>query len=334
MKELIKTLVETYGPAGHEGAVRALISGMAQPKVSGGLGSVRVDNMGNLIVHRRGAGGGKRVMIAAHMDEIGLMVTHVDKNGFLRFGIVGGVMPLTVVGARVLFANGAMGVIGWEKWLQESSLPKWEELFLDVGATSPEDAPVGVGDMGAFVRPFAELGARLVAKSMDDRIGCAVALQTLLELEGSPHDLYFVFTVQEEVGTRGAAVSAFGVEPEIGVAVDVTTVGDTPEARPMNVSLGKGPAIKVMDSGMLAHPGVKDWMIRTAEEAQIPYQLEVLERGGTDARAMQTSREGVPAGCLSVPCRYVHTPSEMVDYGDVLNAVKLLKAMLAGPIAV
>ncbi|MBM3188255.1 MAG: M42 family metallopeptidase [Chloroflexi bacterium] len=307
---------------------------MAQPKVSGGLGSVRVDNMGNLIVHRRGAGGGKRVMIAAHMDEIGLMVTHVDKNGFLRFGIVGGVMPLTVVGARVLFANGAMGVIGWEKWLQESSLPKWEELFLDVGATSPEDAPVGVGDMGAFVRPFAELGARLVAKSMDDRIGCAVALQTLLELEGSPHDLYFVFTVQEEVGTRGAAVSAFGVEPEIGVAVDVTTVGDTPEARPMNVSLGKGPAIKVMDSGMLAHPGVKDWMIRTAEEAQIPYQLEVLERGGTDARAMQTSREGVPAGCLSVPCRYVHTPSEMVDYGDVLNAVKLLKAMLAGPIAV
>jgi endoglucanase len=176
------------------------------------------------------------------------------------------------------------------------------------------------------------MGGRLVAKTMDDRVGCAVALQTLLEMDASPHDVYFVFTSQEEVGTRGATVSAFGIEPDIAVAIDVTPTADTPEGRPMPVVLGKGPAVKVMDSGMLSHPGVKNWMIRSAEGAGIPYQLEVLELGSTDARAMQLSRAGVPAGCLSVPCRYVHTPSEMVDYDDVLNSVRLLRAMLGSDI--
>jgi len=324
VKELIKQLVETYGPAGQEGRVRALIEGIIRPYVD----ESRVDALGNLIALKRGSGGGKRLMIAAHMDEIGVVVTHIDKKGFARFGRVGGVQVQTMVGGRVLFGNGAVGVIGWEKWLQSQGVPAWEELFIDVGATSPDDSPVRVGDVGAFLRPFVDLGKRLVSKAMDDRIGCAVVIQALMEMKESPNDVYFVFTAQEELGTRGAVVSAFGVEPEVGIAVDVTHIGDTPEARPMAVSLGKGPAIKVMDAGMVVNPAVKQWMIDVAEKEGIPYQLEVLEFGGTDARSIQLSKAGVPAGCLSIPCRYVHSPSEMVDYEDVQGAVKLLRKLL------
>ncbi|MBC7236324.1 MAG: M20/M25/M40 family metallo-hydrolase [Chloroflexi bacterium] len=324
MKELVQTLVETYGPSGQEGRVRRLIE-----ERIGGVAQVRTDALGNLIAFKQGSGGGCKVMVAAHMDEIGLIITHVDEKGFLRFARIGGVSPATLIGGRVRFAQGALGVIAWEKWLRSNDKPEWKELFIDVGATSPKDSPVGVGDVGAFERSFAEMGDRLVAKAMDDRIGCAIALQTLLEMESSPNDVYFVFTVQEEVGTRGAAVSAFGLEPDVAVAVDVTGTGDTPEAHPMAVSLGAGPAIKIMDSGMLTHPAVKEWMIGAAEGLGIPHQLEVLELGSTDARAMQLSRSGVPAGCLSVPCRYIHTPSEVVDYRDVQGAVALLKKMVS-----
>ncbi|MFH1085750.1 MAG: M42 family metallopeptidase [Chloroflexota bacterium] len=330
MKELVKQLVEAYGPSGQEQVVRGIIARL----IAGHADEVRTDQMGNLIALKRGTGGGKRIMVAAHMDEIGLIVTHVDKNGFLRFGRVGGVFAPAVVGGRVQFANGAQGVIGWEKWLHSQDMPKWEEMFIDVGATSAGDAPVGIGDMAGMVRPMAEMGTRWVAKSMDDRIGCAVGVQALLEMGPTPNDVYFVFTVQEEVGIRGAIVSAYGVEPDLGLALDVTDTGDTPESHPMAVALGKGPAVKVMDSYLLAHPGVKDWMVRTAKAAGIPYQLEVLERGGTDAAGIQRARAGVPAGCLSIPCRYIHTPSEMVESADVLNAVRLLVALVTGPVEI
>ena len=330
MKELLRELVEAYGPSGYEEPVRAVIEKILCDKAD----DLGVDSLGNLIALKKGTGTGKRVMIAAHMDEIGIVVTYVDKNGFMRFGRVGGVNPQTLVGSRVRFGNGAMGIIGWEKWLQASTLPAWDELFIDVGATSPEDAPMSVGDVACFDRPFVDLGTRWAAKAMDDRVGCAVAIQTLMEMDQSPNDVYFVFTTQEEVGTRGAMVSAFGLEPDVALAVDVTLVGDTPEAHPMAISLGNGVAIKVMDGGMLSHPGVKNWMIDTAKRLGIKYQLEVLEKGTTDAYSMQTTRAGVPAGCLSVPCRYVHTPSEVVDRGDVEAAVRLLAGLVSGEVAV
>ncbi len=329
MKDLIRQLVDAYGPSGHEGQVRALIEGIA----SSAADDIRIDAMGNLIALKKGSGDGKRVMVAAHMDEIGLIVTYVDKKGFVRVSRVGGVFLPTLIGSQLRFANGATGVINREKWMSNTTkLPGWDDVFVDVGATSEEDAPVGVGDVGAFVQPFADLGDRIVGKAIDDRIGCFVALQTLLTMGESPNDVYFVFTVQEEVGTRGAVVSAYGLEPEVGVAVDVTSSGDTPEADHMAMALGKGAAIKVADSGMLTPPAVKDWMINTAESEGISYQLEVLPFGGTDARAIQASRAGVPAGCISVPCRYVHTPSEVVDMADVVASVDLLKALVTNPI--
>jgi endoglucanase len=156
----------------------------------------------------------------------------------------------------------------------------------------------------------------------------AVLIETLRLLKKSPNQVYFVFSVQEEVGLRGATTAAFGIDPDIGIAVDVTRSADTPKGIKMDVSLGQGPAIKVRDSGMLSDPRVVDWMVNTADKSKIPYQLEVLEGGTTDARAIQLTRAGVPAGCISIPCRYVHAPSEMVDLKDVQNAVLLLLALI------
>jgi endoglucanase len=205
-------------------------------------------------------------------------------------------------------------------------------MFIDVGATGREQCPVRVGDVAVFERSFQDLGNRLVAKAMDDRIGEAVLIETQRQLVQTPHQVYFVFSVQEEVGLRGATTAAYGLDPDVGVALDVTAWGDTPKGAKMDVALGKGPAIKVRDSGMLADPRVVDWMVRLAEGAGLPYQLEVLERGSTDARAIQLTRAGVLAGTISIPCRYVHSPSEMVDIDDVQNAVRLLLAMLQNPL--
>lgn len=336
MKETIKKLVETFGPSGYEKDIRDLIrQEIEKDSLATGKGDeVRVDAMGNLIVLKKGTGGGRKVMLAAHMDEIGVVVTHVDEKGFLRFGRVGGVRPHTLLGGRVRFADGTVGVIGVEKLEDHSKVPGLDKLFIDVGAKDKDGCLMRVGDVAGFIRPFVDMGDRLVAKAMDDRIGCAVLLQVLRDLKETPHDVHFVFTVQEEVGLRGATTSGYSVAPDLALAVDVTGTGDTPEAHTLAISLGNGAAIKVKDGGMLAHPGVKNWLIETAEANEVPYQLEVLERGSSDARAIQTSRAGVPAGCVSIPCRYVHTPSEMVDYNDVTNAVRLLVAALSKPIGI
>jgi tetrahedral aminopeptidase len=329
-RELIKRLTETYGPSGHEHRIRDLI----QREIKGAADELRVDVLGNLIAKKKGNGGAnrKKVMLAAHMDEIGVMVTHVDEKGFLRFASIGGVFPINLNGSRCLFGNGVVGVFGHEKKDATRTEVKMDRMFIDVGAANADNSAVNVGDAAGFWRDFADLGDRMVAKAMDDRIGCAVLIEAIQQLKRSPHEIYFVFTVQEEVGLRGATTSAFGVQPDLAIAVDVTDTGDTPESTTMAVSLGKGPAIKVKDSGMLAHVGVKNLLVQTAQQSKIPYQLEVLVGGTTDAMAMQTSREGIPAGVISIPTRYVHTPSEMVDFNDVQNSVKLLVSLLSKPI--
>lgn len=330
MKELIAKLTSVYGPSGHEERIRQTII----EEVKDWVDEYRVDALGNLITVRHAGTpeGARRVMLAAHMDEIGVIVTHVDEKGFCRFAPVGGVRPQMLLGARVVFANGAVGTFGAEGHPLPDKELKMDEMYLDVGATSKEEMPVSVGDVAAFQHSFADLGQRLLAHNFDDRIGCAILIQTLRELRDSPHEIYAVFTAQEEVGVRGATTSGYGINPDLGLAIDVTATGDTPEAHPMGVSLGKGPAIKVMDRGMIVHPRVKELLIETARSLEIPYQLEVLEFGSTDARGIQMAREGVPAGVVSVPSRYVHTTSQMVDYGDVVGAVKLLVGVLSRPI--
>ncbi|MCL4530291.1 MAG: M42 family metallopeptidase [Chloroflexi bacterium] len=359
MKSLIEKLTGTFSPSGYEDAIRVTI----RKEIEKLADDVRVDALGNLIARKGPSTGSryartlkntgqetqatrptaqdaKKIMIAAHMDEIGLMVTHVDNNGFVRFTGIGGVYPRNLPGGRVRFVNGTVGVIGFEPTDHAEKIPPLDKMFIDVGATDKKNCPVKTGDVAAFERPFTDLGNRLVAKSMDDRIGCAVAIEamralTLRQAQGgasTPHEIYFVFTTQEEVGTRGAQTSAYGIDPDLGFSIDVTGWGDTPGQKDFEVALGKGPAIKIRDGGMLSDPRIVDWMIRTAEKSKLPYQREVLLGGTTDARAMQLVRGGVPVGCISIPCRYVHTPSEMVDYEDVQNAVKLIVALLRAPV--
>ena len=328
MKDLIKMLTEAYGPSGHEEQIRAIIRAEIEPLAD----QIQGDALGNLIALKRGTGEGKKVMLAAHMDEIGLIISYVDGKGFLRAQPIGGVNVMTLTGGRVQFADGTIGAISPEKQQDFVKKPELSKIYIDIGATSPEEAQKRLGQAAAFVRPFADLGQRIVAKAIDDRIGCAILIQTLRQLQDSPHDVYFVFSVQEEVGLRGARTSAYGLEPEMGIAVDITLAADTPEAPKMAMKLGGGPCIKVMDGGMLSHPALKDLLIETAEAHSLPYQLEVLAGGTTDATAIQLARGGVPSGCISIACRYAHTQSEMVDMDDVSNAVKLLLALLERPI--
>lgn len=325
MKSLIKKLVEINSPSGYESKIRDVIRAEVEPYAD----DIRVDALGNLIA-RKGHSG-KKIMLAAHMDEIGVIITHIDEKGFARFTGLGGVRAANLPGSRVRFLNEATGVIGLERVDENGRVPAMDQMYIDLGATSRENCPVRLADVAAFERPFADLGNRLVSKAMDDRIGVAILIQTLARIKQPAHTLYFVFSVQEEVGIRGAVTAAFSLDPDIGIAVDVTDTGDTPKGIKMDVSLGKGPAIKVRDSGMLTDPRLVELMVGTASKARIPYQLEILEHGTTDARAIQLTREGVPAGCISIPCRYIHSPSEMVDYSDVENAVNLLVKLLTNP---
>ena len=326
MKQLIQKLTETFSPSGYEDAIREVILSEIQPLAD----EISVDSLGNILARKgKKSAQGKRVMVAAHMDEIGLIATHIDLHGFVRFTTVGIPLARYLLGGRVRFMNGVQGVISSEQSKKFNEIPAPDKMFIDVGATSPKDCPVKMGDVAAFERPFVEMGKRLVAKSMDNRAGVAIAIETMRKLEGGPNEVYFVFTTQEEVGVRGATVSAYGIDPEIGIAIDVTPTGDTPDSIRHEIALGDGPAIKVKDSLMMADPKVIAWMERTAKKAKIPTQREVLTGGSTDARAIQLTRSGVPTGGLVIPCRYVHSPSEMVDFEDVENAVKLLTVMLS-----
>jgi endoglucanase len=332
MKPLIKKFVEAYGPSGHESQVRDLI----RAEIRSLPDYITVDPLGNLIaVIKKNSKTGKKVMLSAHMDEIGVIVSHVDERGFARFQPIGGVRPLSCVGNRVRFSDGTIGVVGIDARREEpNKLPTLSELFIDVGATSKAECPLKVGDAAGFYRPLEEAGDRLIAKSMDDRIGVAVLVETLRTLKRTPHEIAFVFSVQEEVGLRGAGTAAFGLDADLGIAVDVTATGDTPNGLKMDVALGDGPAIKVRDSGMLADPRIKDLLVQRAHEARLKSQLEILEAGTTDASAMQIARGGLPAGCLSIPTRYIHSPSEMVDLRDVQAAVALLIEVLQKPIQI
>ncbi|PKO12387.1 MAG: aminopeptidase [Chloroflexi bacterium HGW-Chloroflexi-10] len=329
MKSLVKKLVEIVGPSGYESKIRDVV----RTEIKGLGNEQRVDAMGNLIV-RMGEKkkDGLRIMLSAHIDEIGIMVTHVDKNGFARFTTIGAVRPHTCFGSRVRFLNGAAGVIGGERLDNPGNVHNFEQMYIDTGASSDAESPVKIGDVAAFDRPFEDLGNRLISKAMDDRVCAAVLIETMRGLKNSPHELFFVFSTQEEVGLRGATTAAYGIDPDLGIAVDVTGTGDTPRSVKMDVSLGKGPAIKIRDGGMLADPRLVDAMVTCAQKNNLPYQLEILLGGTTDAKAMQITRAGMPAGCLSIPTRYIHSPSEMVDSRDLENAVQLLKSLLSEPI--
>jgi len=327
MMELLKKLCESFGPSGKENKVRSLIIEEIE-KINE---RYFTDPLGNLVVVKEKKGA-TRILVAAHMDEIGLMVTFIDDKGFLRFTAVGGLLKSVLPGTKVIFENGTVGVIEQEK-INKPEEFDFDKLYIDIGAKDRQEASskVKIGDTAVFLSPLNRAGSRLIAKSLDNRSGCAVLLETIKNLSSVslPHEVYFVFTVQEEVGLRGAKPISYHLKPHFGLAVDVTRVGDTPEAEfKTGVSLGKGPAIKIKDSSVICHPRVTALMINVAEKNNIPYQMEVLEKGGTDIGAIHLTGEGIPSGALSIPCRYIHSPSEMVDLFDLEKSVLFLQELL------
>ncbi|MBN2005666.1 MAG: M42 family metallopeptidase [Anaerolineae bacterium] len=324
--ELLEKLTQTFGPSGYEERIRTAI----HKEIEGLADEIHTDPLGSLVAYSKGRGG-KKVLIAAHMDEIGLMVTHVEEKGYLRVTAIGGVRPAHCIGGRARFADGTTGVIYVERRENETTIPALEQLYVDIGATSRETCPVRVGDPATFVGATEQQGSRLISKTLDNRIGCYILIEVLRQLaqtQDNHDDVYAVFSTQEEITLSGARTSAFRIDPDIAIAVDVTATGDTPKALPMAVELGKGPAIKIKDGGMIAHPLVRDKLIQTAEAIGMPYQREILLRGSTDASAMQLVRAGVPSGAVSIPCRFVHSQSEMVDQADVEQVIHLLMALL------
>ena len=322
--ELIQTLNAAHGPSGDEGGIREKLAELARPLAD----EISTDTMGNLIVRKLGSG--PRVMLCAHMDSIGFIVTHVEENGFLRVGRLGGISPKEAAYTPVRFAGGARGVIVPEEKADFGKL-KLDECYVDIGAKDRETAlkAVAVGDTLIYDSPCFTNQGKVVSPYLDNRISCAILLKVLEEMELCPNDLYVVFTVQEEVGLRGAKPAAWAVDPDYAVVVDVTDVDDTPGSEKCGtVRLGKGPAIKIMDSSVICHPDMIQKLESQAKTLDMPTQRDIMRAGGTDAGVMHTTRIGVRTGGVSVPCRYIHTPVEMADLQDARDCAKLLCAFV------
>ena len=328
MEELIKTLTAAYGPSGREGEVADLIEGMLAGKVD----SIRRDALGSLICEKKGtAADGRRIMLAAHMDQIGLVVTHVEKEGFLRVSNVGGINVANSRARHVRFQNGVQGVLV-EQPLKPGETTSLRTYYIDIGAKDAADAlsMIELGDVAVYAEGCFAIGKhRLAAPAMDDRCACALLVKLMQSLPACRDTVIAVFTSQEEVGTRGAQTAAYSVQPDLGIALDVTLCGDVPEDRRLAIALGEGPAIKVMDSHSISNPALVRELLAAADRAGVACQREVLPFGGTDAGAMQRTRGGMPVCTVSIPCRNVHSSCEIVDLKDMDGALQVLLTYLA-----
>jgi endoglucanase len=333
MKSLLQKLVETPGPPGYETEIRRLVRSEVEPYAQ----EIRVDGLGNLIVRKGQLGpGGRRILALAHMDEPGLIVSHVNRSGLARFMPLGDLQPAVCAGQRVRFLNGAHGVVGYPAADNNKKAPGIEELFVDLGGSASAGSPVRTGDVAVFAGPFKELGPCVAGKALDNRVGVAILIECLRRLpETSPHEVFFAFTTQEQPGLRGAGAAAFGVQADILLAVDVCDAGDTPggsaDRGGAEICLGCGPVIRVRDQYMLSHPGVVNWAAGVAEASGIPYQKEIAPSPGSGASVAQAAGEGAAAGVLATACRYRGSPAEVVNWSDVEHLANLLARMLTGP---
>lgn len=322
MLELLKKLTQANAPSGNEERLHQIIT----EEIKNYVDEITIDPLGNLIAHKKGAG--PRVMFAAHMDEIGFVVTYIEENGFIRVSNIGGISPVASAYQRVIFENGVVGIMVLESGTAFADIAV-KKLIVDIGARSRKEAEkkVKIGDCLAVMPELTRLSSgRYAAKAFDDRLACAVLSEVIRRGRKPAYDTYYVFTVQEEVGCRGSKPAAYAIAPDYAIAVDVTATGDTVGAAPMAVKLGKGAAIKIKDSSVLCSALMVDALTGLAKEAGIPYQYEVLVSGGTDTSSMQTARAGAHAGAVSIPTRYIHSPVETVDIKDVRACADLLEA--------
>ncbi len=332
--DLLEKLTQTPGTSGLEARIREVV----RAELGKVVDEVTTDRLGNLIGRRKGNGGPK-VMLAAHMDQIGFMVSHIDEKGFLRLNPTGGFDPRTMMAQRVIVhgEQDLLGVMGSKPVHllsdEEKKKPlKIKDFFVDLGLSADEvKETVHVGDAVSWVGEFAEMGEMYVSRAMDDRIGVFVMIEGLRKLKDHDAEIYAVATVQEEVGIRGATASAGQINPEIGIALDVTIANDVPGASEHEyvTTMGGGIAIKRMDGASISSPGLVRHLEEVAEREKIPFQPEVLPRGGTDAGAIWKIPGGAHVVTISVPSRYVHSTVELVHKRDVQAGIDLLPAFLA-----
>jgi putative aminopeptidase FrvX len=332
---ILRELSEAVGVSGDEGDVRAILLDAVREHVD----EVKVDALGNILAFQRGTGRRRlRVMLAAHMDEVGLMVAGHDNDGFLRVRSVGGVDPRLLPGALLQVGSEHIpGVIGVKpihllKEEEGQRAPKIDDLVVDVGAQGKDEAKrlAPLGTYVAFATRFRELGPTVTGKAFDDRVGCAVLVE-LLRGERFRFDVHAAFTVQEEVGLRGARVAAYAIEPDCAFALEGTIADDIPKDKDVSptTQLGCGPAITVMDRSYIADRRLVRLLTGTAEALDIPYQIKQPGIGGTDAGAIQPAREGVPAVTVAVPCRYIHGPAALMSLDDFDNTTRLMRESLS-----
>ncbi|MFV0520003.1 MAG: M42 family metallopeptidase [Lachnospirales bacterium] len=321
--ELLKNLCKVKGASGEENRAAQFILN----EIKDYIDDYEIDALGNLIAHKKGDG--KKMMLAGHMDQIGMMVTHISKEGFIYFVNVGGLNPYILLGCRVVFDDGTVGVISKEGKAQLATL-KISDLFIDIGARTQEEVlkHIQIGDCAVYYEEPISDEFKVTSPYLDDRIGCYFMIEALKRLKDCKYDLYLVFTTQEEVGLRGAITSSYSVNPDFGIAFDVTMDYSTPESDKMPQKAGDGACIKIRDGSLICSPIMVKHMKKCAEEGNIKHQLEVLIAGGTDAGAMQRSRNGVVAGGISIATRYIHSMNETVILSDIEDCIELTVKVL------
>lgn len=328
MYNLMKKLIKSPSVSGRERSVGEIIKN----EISQHVDNVYYDNLGNLIAYKKGsAENAKKLMLAAHMDEIGFIVTHIEDNGFIRVSQIGGINWGASAYGNILFDNGIKGILVPEA---NVSANEWNagKVVIDIGAFNKKDAEskIKIGDTAVYEPRLDRLMHRRISgHPMDDKIGCAVMIKALVSAENIANDTYFVFTVQEEVGLRGSKTSAYGIMPDWAVALDVTGTGDTQGAKPMAVKLGDGAAIKIKDASVICDSVVVELLKKLAKDNKIKHQMEILESGGTDTASMQLSGSGTLACCISIPTRYIHSGVETIDLNDADACAALTSALLA-----
>jgi putative aminopeptidase FrvX len=338
LSENLEKLSNACGVTGREEEVRNLMIKLMKKYVD----EIVVDKLENVIAIKKGKKTKPKIMLAAHMDEVGLMVKTITKEGFLQFAKMGGIDDRILLAQKVMVhtqKGPLQGIIGSkpphiQKEEERKKVVTHDKLFIDIGAENRKDANkmgVKVGDPVSFDVKYAKIGKDVVTgKALDDRVGCAIMIETMKQVESTDCTIYAVGTVQEEVGLRGATTATFGVDPDIGIALDVTVAGDVPGVREFDTSvkMGRGPVLTVADSGLITHPKVLRVLQDTAEENKIDYQLETGLPGSTDAARMSLTRQGVPSGTVSVATRYIHSPVGMLSLKDAENSVKLTAAAI------
>ena len=327
MLELLRKISGMHGVSGYEKKVSETL--LAEMKNY--TDEQYTDALGNLITVKHGKGK-KKLMLCAHMDEIGFMATFIEESGLVRLAPVGGIGFAASSYDRVLSEKGVRGVLVPDSRVKPAEYAA-DKFTIDIGAKDKKEASkkVSIGDVFRFDNDIVRLcGKRVTGHPLDDRVGCAILVNTAKNLanEQTDYDVYYVFSVQEEVGCRGSKTAAFSVEPDVALAFDVTGTGDTPGAAPMACRVGDGAAIKVKDSSVICDPSLVDALITTAKENRIKYQLEILTYGGTDTSSMQLSAGGCSAGCLSIPCRYIHSAHELIDLADAEACADLAAAFI------